>query len=62
MSSVKTELGSQHQSQYESLGIHGGATPDYQGQGILTTFCMMVLLGGHTSSGALYYTKYDGAK
>jgi len=40
-------------------GPHGGATPDYQGQGTATNFLLYdaaVGLKGHTFSGALYYT------
>jgi prenylcysteine oxidase/farnesylcysteine lyase len=60
--SVLTELfGSQHEVEYVKVwgGPHGGATPDYQGQGASTNFLLYdgaAGLGGHTSSGALYYT------
>lgn len=39
-------------------GQHGGATPDYQGQGDAASFLLYdgaVGFSGHTSSGALYY-------
>jgi prenylcysteine oxidase / farnesylcysteine lyase len=39
-------------------GRHGGATPDYHGQGTTTNFLLYdgaVGFSGHTSSGALYY-------
>jgi hypothetical protein len=39
-------------------GPHGGATPDYQGEGVSTNFLLYdgaVGFSGHTSSGALYY-------
>jgi prenylcysteine oxidase/farnesylcysteine lyase len=60
--SVLTELfGSHHEVEYVKVwgGPHGGATPDYQGQGTSTNFLLYdgaAGLGGHTSSGALYYT------
>jgi prenylcysteine oxidase/farnesylcysteine lyase len=40
-------------------GNHGGATPDYQGHGVATSFLLYdgaTGFSGHTSSGALYYT------
>jgi len=39
-------------------GKHGGATPDYQGQGVATNFLLYdgaTGFSGHTSSGAMYY-------
>jgi prenylcysteine oxidase/farnesylcysteine lyase len=60
--SVLTNIfGSQHHVEYVKVwgGPHGGATPDYQGDGTATNFLLYdgaTGLGGHTSSGALYYT------
>jgi prenylcysteine oxidase/farnesylcysteine lyase len=58
---VLTKLfGSHYKVEYVKVwgGPHGGATPDYQGQGTSTNFLLYdgaTGLGGHTTSGALYY-------
>jgi hypothetical protein len=59
---VLTKLfGSQHVVEYTKTwgGEHGGATPDYQGHGVATSFLLYdgaTGFSGHTNSGALYYT------
>jgi hypothetical protein len=59
--SAKIELfGPDHATEYVKIwgGPHGGATPDYQGGGQSTSFLLYDGahgLGGHTTSGALYY-------
>lgn len=58
---VRTKLfGPGHAVEYEKIwgGPYGGATPDYQGAGTSTEFLLYDGahgLGGHTTSGALYY-------
>lgn len=54
-------LGSEVQKVYEKMwgGPHGGATPDYRGNGESTSFLLYdgaVGFHGHTKAGALYYT------
>jgi len=53
-------FGSNHKVEYVQFwgGPHGGATPDYQGQGLATNFLLYdgaTGFSGVTSSGALYY-------
>jgi len=53
-------FGSNHKVEYVEFwgGPHGGATPDYQGQGLATNFLLYdgaTGFSGVTSSGALYY-------